>query len=185
MRTRPLTIYPATPARWDDLASVFGHRGGPARCWCQYFIDPEWSFDASEANRAALLCQVVGQHPAPGLIAYLDEEPAGWVEVGPRERYPNARLPLGDPATWAITCFVVRPVARHTGIATEMLEAAVDHAERNAASRLLARPVDTDGGRLPGGDLYTGVLSTFLSHGFREVHRRGHRVVVELALARD
>ncbi len=184
MRTQPLTISSATPARWNDLTAVFGRRGAPPRCWCQYFIDPTWSFDAADTNKAALREQVEQQHPAPGLIAYDGEKPVGWVEVGPRRRYPNSRVPDGDDRTWAITCFVVPPGERRGGIAGELLDAAVAHAEHHGATRILARPIDTEGARKPGSDLYTGVLSTFLRRGFRELDRRGHHVVVELRLGR-
>ena len=36
---------------WDDVRAVFGTRGDPARCWCQWFKMPqaEWSAASSDA----------------------------------------------------------------------------------------------------------------------------------------
>jgi len=35
--TSALRIVPVTDAPWDDVRTVFGTRGDPARCWCQWF----------------------------------------------------------------------------------------------------------------------------------------------------
>lgn len=32
-----LEVRPAGPDSWDDVATVMGERGDPARCFCQYF----------------------------------------------------------------------------------------------------------------------------------------------------
>lgn len=79
-----MSTAPATPAHWDDVVTAFGRRGAdPSWCWCQRFLDR----DASN-NREALRNEVSTATVAPGLVAYVDGEPAGWTRVMPRRAVP-------------------------------------------------------------------------------------------------
>lgn len=178
-----ITVEPATPDRWGHVAKVFGSRGNPSWCACQYFIDPQWN-RGKEANWQALREQVDTTGLAPGLIAYRDGEAVGWIQVGPSSRFPRFK-PIGhevDDATWAVTCFVVRVGHRGTGVATALLRGAVDHARRNGASVLRARPSDTAVAKKSNADLFTGILGTFVAAGFTEVNRNRSMVLVEMKL---
>lgn len=178
-----ITVHPATPARWDDVAKVFGIRGNSSWCACQYFIDPQWN-RGKVANRQSLRGQVDSAKPAPGLIAYRDGEPAGWIQVGPSSRFPRFKPSGHEPGddVWAVTCFVVRVGHRGTGVATALLHGAVEHARAHGAGLLRARPSDTAMAKKSNADLFTGILSTFLAVGFTEVNRNRSLVLVELKL---
>ncbi|AXE39046.1 GNAT family N-acetyltransferase [Acidipropionibacterium virtanenii] len=190
MPTSPVTdleIHPADPGRIDDIAAVYGTRGGAAHCWCQYFTRPDWEFNQVETNRRGLVDHIRTDATPPGLIGYLDGEPVGWVALGPRSAYPRLwRSPADqtpeDPDLWAVTCFVIRVGFRRRGIATRLLDAAIEEAWTHGARRLFARPVDTSDGKRPGSDLYTGILSTFLAAGFAEIGRARRAVLVEKTL---
>ena len=96
-----VTVHEATSGRWEGLVTVFGTKGDPATCWCQFFIDPQWRA-GRDANREALQRQVGTDDPPAGLVAYLDGEPVGWVQVGPYARYPNlARKATAAPGRGA------------------------------------------------------------------------------------
>ena len=41
--TDAFAIVPANEASWDDLQTVFGNRGEPATCQCQWFKIPQLS----------------------------------------------------------------------------------------------------------------------------------------------
>ena len=122
--------------------------------------------------------------PPPGLIAYRDGEPVGWVQVGPRSDVPNwngpRRLPAptpdapaDDPGVWGISCFAVRAGRRRQGIATALLDGAIDWARENGARILDACPVDASEQRQPI-SIYHGAASMFRRAGFLEVARRRH-----------
>ncbi|WP_269936465.1 GNAT family N-acetyltransferase [Arthrobacter sp. HY1533] len=178
-----ITVHPATPDRWDDVAKVFGTRGNPSWCACQYFIDTQGN-RGKEANRESLRGQVDSLNPVPGLLAYKDDEPVGWIQVGPSSRFPRFK-PTGhvpEDAIWAVTCFVVRVGHRGTGVATALLHGAVEHARDHGAGVLRARPSDTAMAKKSNADLFTGILSTFVSAGFTEVNRNRSLVLVELTL---
>ncbi|WP_328644569.1 hypothetical protein OHS58_28230 [Amycolatopsis sp. NBC_00348] len=50
-----LTFVPADQASWADLQSIFGDRGDPARCRCQYFKDTpaQWRSGTVSRTRSA------------------------------------------------------------------------------------------------------------------------------------
>src|SRR5207247_5785681 len=75
-------IAPLTAERWPDLVALFGPKGAYGGCWCMYFRRPRaaWSEGCKEGgrgNRRALQA-LAKKGPAPGLLAYVGGEPAGW-----------------------------------------------------------------------------------------------------------
>lgn len=178
-----IVVHPATPDRWPDLESVFGPRGASAGCWCMFFRKPRaaWERECRENGRGNRrdLKALVGEGREPGLLAYVDGEPAGWVALAPRREYPRLdRSPIAKAAeapgegTWSITCFYVARRYRRQGVAEALLEAAIEHARRRGAKVLEAYPVDPGPtGRADTAAAYHGVTPMFEAAGFREVGR--------------
>jgi GNAT superfamily N-acetyltransferase len=171
-------ILPLTPARLDDLATLFDQGGDPKWCWCAYFRvrGMSWSNSTPATNRA-LLTDLADRPIAPGLVAYRDGQAVGWVSLGPRtdyERLAYAKLlaPIDDLPVWSIVCFVVGRRERGQGVANALLDAAIAYARAHGATTLEAYPVDTDGGRIPAANAYHGTLSMFERAGFTVVTRR-------------
>jgi GNAT superfamily N-acetyltransferase len=203
MSRTQLVVDPVTPGDWDDVAAVFGTKGDPARCWCQWFRlrNPDWRERTREENREALHEQVTDPDgPPPGVLARLDGRPVGWCAVGPRPAYSRlaastkvgatgeSRDERADRRRWAVLCFVVQVGHRRQGISGALLDAAVALARAHGAVSLDAYPVDP-AGRTSGktaissAELYHGVLTTFLAAGFTEVIRTGPaRPIVRLSL---
>jgi GNAT superfamily N-acetyltransferase len=187
-----VTVADATAERWDDLVAVFGTRGDPAGCWCQWFRHQRPGFYATprEQRRADLRSQVAAA-PPPGVLAYDDEgTPSGWCAVAPRADYPRltsypvaAAVPDED-GVWAVTCFVVRVGKRKRGFAELLLDGAVDLARRHGARLVEGYPLDTTVRTASAAELFHGPLSVFLRLGFTEVGARTSkaRAVVRLAL---
>jgi GNAT superfamily N-acetyltransferase len=133
----------------------------------------EYSRADQETRHAALRAQLAAT-PAPGLLAYLDGEPAGWVGFGPRERIGrlvrSRTIPkLDDLPVWAIYCFTVRVGYRRQGIAQALLEGVIEYAREQGAPALEAYPVDTGGKRIHGTAAYVGTAGMFERAGFRRV----------------
>jgi GNAT superfamily N-acetyltransferase len=183
-QTGDVTTAPLTLDRWKDLVVVFGSgRGVCSQCWCMYWRLPRREFEASlRTGNRRLFHARVAAGPPPGLIAYADGEPAGWVQIGPRSDVPNwngprrlsaptPEAPADDPRVWAISCFATKAGWRGQGIHTALLAAAVDWARENGARIVDACPVEVDEKRQPI-SLYHGVASTFRRAGFKEVARR-------------
>ena len=126
-------------------------------------------------NKRAMKHLVESGEP-PGLLVYLEGEPAGWCSLDPRERFlrieHSRSLKRVDdrPGVWSLNCFVIAREYRRHGLMTGLLDAAVDYARERGANVIEAYPIE------PAGDLksyqgYTGIASTFRRRGFREVAR--------------
>ncbi|HVM52423.1 MAG TPA: GNAT family N-acetyltransferase [Acidimicrobiales bacterium] len=185
-----ITIEPVTPDRWDDLERLFGASGAYSGCWCTWWRlgSKEWEA-AGSAGRRQHLADVVERGDVPGLLAYDDGEPVGWVAVAPRDAYPRLNRsphtkPVDDVPVWSITCFWIRREHRGRRIATQLLEAAVEHAHRGGAEAIEGYPYDPATRSVTAADAFTGVLGPFFRTGFEELARRTptSRVVVRRRL---
>ena len=175
----PITVVPATPECWPDIEELFA---GLA-CWCQY-----WRVAAGEygrvsadelhggrlAERRDALRQQLECATPPGMLAYIDDQIAGWCGFGRRhamERLARSRtIPaVDDRPVWAIVCFLVRVGYRRRGVARALLQGAIDYARQHGAPALEAYPVDPEGQRIDATGAYVGTVSMFEQAGFRRV----------------
>lgn len=184
------------PERWPDLESVFGPSGACWGCGRLCWRAPRGDFAGSQRKTMkARFRRRVKAGPPPGLIAYAGGEPVGWVQVGPRADVPNwngrrwLSAPLeerdaGDPAVWAVSCFVVRREGRWKGVSRALLAAALGWARENGARCLDACPVEVAGEKKSPVSLYHGTAGMFRRAGFKEIARRcDGRPLLRLALA--
>jgi GNAT superfamily N-acetyltransferase len=172
---------PATPERWDDVVVAFGRRGdNPGWCWCQRLLEAR-DVDDSASNRESLRTEITTAVIPPGVLAYVDGVPVGWSRIMPRAEVPGVqrnralqRILVDQLDAWWVVCFAVDQRHRGVGVATALLEAAVDHARAHGATAVEGHPVDTDAlqaERVSGSALFTGTMRTFLSQGFSEIGR--------------
>jgi GNAT superfamily N-acetyltransferase len=171
-----IRVEPATPQRWADVGSAFGTRGArPDSCWCQRFRR-----HTEADNRTALHREITEAQVPIGLLAYVDDSPAGWTRVVPRralhvvrDNRAIRRLLDEADAAWWISCFAINPAHRNTGVGTALLRAAITHARENGAAVLDGHPVDVDrlGAKASPSALFTGTLAMFQAAGFHEIGR--------------
>jgi GNAT superfamily N-acetyltransferase len=195
--TRPspsdLQIYPVTAERWADLETLFGEKGAFSGCWCQF-----WRMSRAEYRRLdgeghkAAMCELVSKNEVPGILAYVDGQPAGWCSIGPREDFralENSRTlkQVDDQPVWSIVCFFVAKPFRGRGLLVELLRGAVTYAAQEGALVVEAYPVDASDGPVHGGTRgYMGLISAFRRAGFVEVARRSPRqAVMRYTVERD
>ncbi|MEZ0396610.1 MAG: GNAT family N-acetyltransferase [Anaerolineales bacterium] len=171
-------FYPLTSDRWDDFERLFGPRGACAGCWCMYWKQTRRDFEAmkGEPNRLAQKA-FVESGCVPGLLAYVDGLPAGWVAVEPRSAYPTlARsrvlAPLDDAPVWSLPCFFVGRKFRRRGLTVALLKAAVEYVKSQGGKVVEGYPVETQGREAPPVFIYTGTASAFRQAGFVEAARR-------------
>ena len=182
-----LAIAPLTPARWPDLEALFGPNGASGGCWCMWWRWPrsQMARDKGEPARAAFEARVACE-PPPGLLAYADGHPVGWVQVTPSAELTGLARSrvlkqIDDLPVWSLSCFFVTRSARRQRVADRLIEAAKVFAAARGAPALEAYPVDDAAPKIP--FLFTGRASTFLRHGFVEVARRSpKRPILRAAL---
>lgn len=188
-----ITTERATIERWDDVQHSLSGGGDGRSCQCIWPVvsNKDWQATTFEQRRE-MLHEEIEAGPAPGLVAYVDGEAAGWIRVGPRTvqtRILRTRAiaaataeALDDDSVWAVTCFVVRREHRGKGLTTQLLRAGIDYAEKAGARLIEAYPIDTSEGTHRSNDLFHGTLSVFLDHGFRRTATlsRGRVLVVRV-----
>jgi GNAT superfamily N-acetyltransferase len=185
----PIRCVPLTFDRWSDLERLFGPHGAQAGCWCMWWRETAAEFAAKKGagNREAFRA-IVASGDAPGLLAYLGDEPVGWCAVAPRERY--ARLarsrtlkPIDEQPVWSVTCFFVAQRYRRQGVTTRLVDAAVAFVRDRGGSIVEAYPIAPASADYPAVYAYTGLLSTFLDAGFAVVARpSASRAIVRRAV---
>jgi GNAT superfamily N-acetyltransferase len=183
-----VVIHPVTAERWADLEKLFGRSGAYGECWCMYFrMRSAENAKAKAAERKAGMKSLVGSGQEPGLIAYLDGEPAGWVSVDRREnfrmlQYSRMYAPVDETPVWTIVCFVVGRDYRRRGLMGRLLEGAVEYARGHGAKAIEGYPVEPSE-ELKGYQGFQGVRPVFERAGFREVKRlKNGRPVMRLGL---
>jgi GNAT superfamily N-acetyltransferase len=192
-----LRIVPANAASCCDLQTVFGVRGSAAVCQCQrYKLAPREAFSRFPASErrdrleAQTHCGDPGATATTGLIAYLGEDPVGWVAVEPRVNYPGLlrvyRVPWQgrnedkhDAGVWSVTCIFIRAGFRGRGLTRQLVRAAADHARARGARAVEGYPFHVDDGQeITWDEIHVGARSMFADAGFQEVSRPGVRRVV-------
>lgn len=109
-----MDIHPLTKDRWPDLVELFSRPGGSivCGCYCMYYRKAgPTPPGAGEANKKAMK-SLVSSGYVPGLIAYQDGSPVGWISLSPREDYARLKRspvmkPVDDKLVWSIVCFFV------------------------------------------------------------------------------
>jgi len=188
-----IEILPATGDRFDDAEAALDSGDGPA-CQCQWWLltNAEFQKTSRDDLTTRFHAELHGDR-SPGLIAYVDGEPAGWVRVGPR--IDQARLlrtrdvtrattePLDADDVWSVSCFVVRTAHRGQGLMKKLLDAAVSTA-RDAGARVVeAYPLDPTVTKRSANQLYRGTVSMFEEAGFDVVDRpQPDRALVTMTL---
>ena len=181
MSSTGVTIFPATPERWSDVAAVFEDGGHARKCWCAYWYRSNKDYRAGlDGPNKACFEKLVADNREPGIIAYVDGEPAGWLSVAPRTRFDrlNRSKPLapvdGEPV-WAMNCFIVRKKFRRQGLVRQLIRGGIDFVRERGGLVVEAYPVDQGGGRTNVYDAFLGTVGAFAEHGFVEVARRLQR----------
>jgi GNAT superfamily N-acetyltransferase len=176
-RAGALEVLPVTAARWADLERLFGSKGACAGCWCMYWRLRHKDYERGKgaANKRALKRLVAER--VPGLIGYVDGEPAGWCCIAPREelvRLETSRIlqPVDEQPVWSVVCFFIARAYRGSGLSVELLRAAVEYARKQGAGIVEGYPVDASGRKVPAAFAWTGTQRAFLAAGFEECARR-------------
>lgn len=168
-KVTPESVIEVRPAagHYDGFFEVVGvKKPGGGGCWCTAYRDR-----VPNEQRGAYMAGLCSTDPGPGVLVYVDGEPAGWCSVAPRSSYArlmrSRTIPfLDDRDAWSIVCFVVRGGYRKQGLMHHLLDGAVEHARRHGASVVEGYPVDTRGDRVDVISGYVGTSTLFEAHGF-------------------
>lgn len=177
---------PLTDTTWGDLETLAGRSGSTVlrSCWCMFYrTTGDFGLTvASGPEHRGWLRDVVDDGVSPGLVGYLDGQPAGWISLGPRADFPRlegSRITrsVDETPVWSVVCSFVGKDFRGQGVQRRLVAAAVDFARNHGVRTLEAYPVDKPA-RGDNGAMWWGSRSLYERAGFREVERRSATRVV-------
>jgi len=171
-----LSFHPLTQKLWRDFEMLFGANGACGGCWCMYWKlrGKEYSENTGDSARQ-IQKSIVDDGVSPGLLAYSDGYPVGWVAVEPRSAYPKLAhsrtlKPVDEQNVWSVTCFFVDKKHRRAGLTVALLKAAIGHVKARGGKILEGYPVEVKKTE-PAPFIFTGTASAFKKAGFKEVAR--------------
>ena len=174
-----LSFHPLTLERWKDFENLFGEKGACAGCWCMYWFMNKKEYDEKrkDGRTKKEMKMMVKDKIEPGIIAYDDDKPVGWVAIQPREKYSklsNSKIlrPVDDKPVWSIVCFFVHKDYRKKGISVKLIQNGCDFAASKGGTIVEAYPTETKTKNSAPVFIYTGTASAFKKAGFKEVARR-------------
>lgn len=169
---RPATVF-------EDVATLVGPKKPTSNvCFClSYRIGSKENTSLRGPARADRVRELCEHDPPPGVIAYLDGEPAGWAALHPRAETSFARNRLiphvDDLEVWSLWCFRVRPGYRKQGIMHALIEGAVVYASERGAPAIEGYPVDNGNARVNLTMAYVGTRRLFEEAGFAKAADTG------------
>jgi GNAT superfamily N-acetyltransferase len=173
MEVTVATIEVRPAHNFDDMATMFAPKNPESSvCWCL-----SWRLSSKEnrsltgtarADKARELCAL---ERAPGVLAFVDGEVAGWAGVAPRsDLHPFAnskKIPhVDDLPVWTLWCLRVRPGFRKQGVTRALIEGAIEYARASGAPAIEGYPVDNGDQRVDLTMAFVGTRAMFERAGF-------------------
>src|SRR2546430_10007826 len=138
-----VAIRPVSPDEHDSVMHYFdlvAYADNPnwSRCFCMERLVDDYPSRTKEQDRASR-SELLRSAKANGLVAYRLGRVVGWCHAAPKSELKSVP---GEAASdvGAIVCFVVAPDQRRQGIATQLLDSAVEHLRSRAMQTPQADP---------------------------------------------
>jgi hypothetical protein len=177
VKAKDMEIHPLTPGRWTDFEELFGPRGAYGGCWCMWWRTTRKEFEECQGdkNRQAMKELVEAGH-VPGLIGYVEDQPAAWCALGPRDDFSSINRSrvlkkLDDTPVWSLPCLFVGKGFRGQNLAEGMIRGAVEYVRKQGGRMIEAYPTVPRKGKLPPVSSFMGFPDVFARVGFVECAR--------------
>lgn len=189
----PIEVRDVTPELVPDYLDFFDNyafRDFPEwqSCYCMEThrtqADDEWEERTAGDNRKDMTASIKHGH-VTGLIAFADGKPVGWCDYGETTRLSGLMRRFGFSAedhegVGSVACFVVAAPYRGHGVASLLLEAAVERLRERGLRAVEAYPARSDDSPHTN---YRGPLSMFMRAGFEPYGDVERHLIVRKTLA--
>jgi ribosomal protein S18 acetylase RimI-like enzyme/uncharacterized protein YndB with AHSA1/START domain len=189
-----IEVRDVTPERVSDYQRFFDHdafRDFPAWqfCYCMETHrtqdDEEWSVRTAADNRGDM-SEMIGRGEVTGLLAYVDGKPVGWCNYGESTHLSGVMRKLSLEAfeqdgVGSLACFVIAAPYRGHGVATKLLDAALQRLKAKGLRAVEAYP-RKEGDGSSAQDYYRGALPMYERAGFTKYRDAGRYLVVRKSL---
>lgn len=156
-------------------------------CWCVAWGVPTWdgwtgrSAEQNKALRESLW--VKGEYD--GYVVYENNQPIGWIRVGPTARWPKLAASRGVELRddlFVFTCFGLRPEHRGQGKLCAAVAQVLDNLRDRGIKEVAAIPKKFNNESVEDGQIWNGPERLFQRLGFHRVREEGAFVEVRLIL---
>ena len=156
-------------------------------CWCVAWEVPTWEgwSDRSAEDNRQLRETLWLQGQYDGYVIYSEQEPIGWVRVGPSSCWPKLASSRGvelSDSLYIITCVGILPEHRGQGHLRAGLMLVLDELRNNGVAEVAAVPKRYDNKRVGDDKVWNGPEQLYQQLGFRPVRREEDYVEVRLSL---
>ena len=181
-----ITVRPISPDQHDAVLHYFdlvAYADNPnwSRCYCMERLVDDYDSRTRQQNRESR-SELIRSAKANGLVAYRLGRVVGWCHAAPKNELVNIEGDK-DPKVGAIVCFVVAPDQRRQGVATTLLDAALEHLRKRGMTAAEAYPFlgEIDPARWAQSN-YVGPLSMYVKAGFEVAEKHDEYAVVRMPL---
>ena len=178
-------VTPALVSAYHHFFDDVAFRDFPAwqSCYCMEThrtqSDEEWALRTGADNRRDM-SDSISQGRVTALLAFIGERPVGWCNYGETTHLAGVMSrfklePAGQEGVGSVACFVIAAPYRGHGVASKLLDAAIERLRARGMRSVEAYP--SRGGDDSAQAQYRGPLSMYLRAGF-EPHQELDRYVV-------
>ncbi|MGY6501937.1 MAG: N-acetyltransferase family protein [Acidimicrobiales bacterium] len=180
----PIEVHPVTPDRIDDWLDFFDHDALVdipefSACYClePHAMEPDQEMpELHWTERRSQMIELLRSGTAIGYLAYVDGQPAGWVNASLRCHYALHRQDdPTDETTVGVSCFVIAPPFRGHGVARALLDRLIADAPGRGADSVEAYPFSAE---IEQASAFRGPRALYDATGFTEVAIRERDRVV-------
>jgi len=181
-----VTVRAISPDQHDAVLHYFdmvAYADNPnwSKCFCMERLVEDYESRTRQQNRESR-SELIRSAKANGLVAYRLGRVVGWCHAAPKNELVNVE---GEkhPTVGAIVCFVVAPDQRRQGVATTLLDAALEHLRKRGMATAEAYPFlgEIDPARWAQSN-YVGPLSMYVKAGFEVAEKHDEYAVVRRPL---
>lgn len=185
-------VRPLTPDMAETFADYladldFSHAPSFAGCFCRFYhtdcSEQEYMERPGEKNRKEAV-EAIRNGTMRGYLAFNGEKCIGWLNANALDAYVRVRdglIPhVGGMKAGLVICFVIHPEYRGNGVATLLLEHALEGFRKEGYEIVLG--LSTQDSAIPITLQYSGPYPMFLKQGFEEIGNLGNRKVLRKML---
>ncbi len=154
----------------------FHHAPDWAGCFCRYYhndcSDAQWKKRSAKENQEEAL-KAIRQGTMKGYLAYDHDKVIGWINANHVDAYPRLTAFIQpyivDKKVACVVCFVIHPQYRHQGVASQLLNHAVNDFFESGYDAVLGFPFEIP--QAPQ-KAYRGFTKMYLDLGFKIIDQK-------------
>ena len=164
----------------------FSHQPHWASCYCQYYqtncSEVDWEQRAAEENREQAF-RSIAEGTMNGYLAFEDDVCIGWLNADDALSYNRLAEDISpyikNKKVGLTICYVVHPNYRRQGVASALLDHAIDEFRNKDYDSVIALPRKSGENPI---NLYRGTFSMYEKRGYKAIEMLDNTAIMQLKL---